>query len=205
MTPCSSRVPQPVRCVSPEPAEGAECIFCVSPGPLRHPPAPASRPPEPASHPPAPASYPPAPASYPPAPASHPPGLLRGEKRIPHFSPGTPRGCRRPARDPPPSRDDTGPDSCNGGRNARSSPRRGEARPGAILNGWRFSARPAQRVGRMEPRAEAEGRCPGWRDDNGLRPESTGRGVAVLASSNKSLVGVRMSRRPGRDRVTSGA
>jgi hypothetical protein len=34
-----------------------------------------------------------------------------------------------------------------------------------------FGSRPAQRVGRMEPRAEAEGRCPGWRDDNGLRPE----------------------------------
>src|SRR5436305_12589878 len=34
-----------------------------------------------------------------------------------------------------------------------------------------WPARPAQRAGRSQPRAEAAGRCPGWRDDNAVRPE----------------------------------
>jgi hypothetical protein len=38
-----------------------------------------------------------------------------------------------------------------------------------------------------------------------LRPESTGRGAAVLAAVTKSRAGSTLSRRPGRDRVTSGA
>jgi hypothetical protein len=49
--------------------------------------------------------------------------------------------------------------------------------------------RPAQRAGRTQPRAEAEGRCPGWREsERGSGAESAGGVDAVLAGSNKSRV-----------------
>ena len=164
VSPVPARGAERIRCDPPEPADGSPGIFPGSPVPARDPPgvfwvSPAIF------------CVSPAPLRHSPAPASHPPGILRGEKRIPRFSSGTPRGCKRPARDPPPSRDDTGPDSCNGGRKARSSPPEGDSRFPDLRQELRSFAEATELA--EAPRCSYQNRPNGPGEPSpGLRPEA---------------------------------